>query len=226
MHVEAIMTRDVLTASPETPLRDVARLLTGNHISGLPVCGDDGEVLGVVSEADILHKEQGVSADAGGRFARLFRHGHDKLDKVMARTAGEAMTSPALTIRPKQQVCDAAKLMIERRVNRLPIVDDGRLVGIVTRADLIRAFHRSDAEIEREIRREVLQWMIWMSQNAVNLTVRDGKVTIRGTVDTRLDAESIASLVRRVPGVTDLDYELGWRYEEPTRFGGIDVFPR
>jgi CBS domain-containing protein len=226
MRIEAIMTKQVLSVSPETPLKDVARLLTGHNISGVPVCGDDDEVLGVVSEADILRKEEGVPPDTGGRLAWLFRRLDDELNKVSARTAGEAMTAPAVTIRPKQQVSDAAKLMIERRINRLPVVVDGKLVGIVTRADLVRAFHRPDAEIEREIREEILHWMIWIAPSSLELTVRDGKVTIRGTVDTRLDAESIASLLRRVPGVTDVDYELDWRYEEPVRFGGVDVFPR
>jgi CBS domain-containing protein len=226
VHVDAIMTRQVVTVSPETPLKDVARLLSSRHISGVPVCGAEGEVLGVVSEADILRKEEGVSPDAGGRLAWLFRRTDDELKKASARTAGEAMTAPASTIRPKQQVSDAAKLMIERRINRLPVVVDGRLVGIVTRADLVRAFHRDDAEIEREIREEVLHWMIWIAPGSVDLEVHDGKVTIRGTVDTRLDAESIASLIRRVPGVTDVEYELGWRYEEPARFTGVDVFPR
>jgi CBS domain-containing protein len=226
MRIEALMTAQVLAVTPETPLKDVARLLSEHHISGVPVCGADGELLGVVSEADILRKEEGIAARGGGRFGWLFRLFDDELDKVRAETAGEAMTAPASTIRPKQQVSEAAALMVEHGINRLPVVDDGRLVGIVSRADLVRAFHRSDAEIEREIREEILHWMMWLPPTAVALTVRDGKVAIRGTVDTRLDAESIELLIRRVPGVMETHCELDWRYEEPVSFSGVDVSPR
>jgi CBS domain-containing protein len=226
MKIETIMTRKVLTVSPETPLKDVARLLSENHISGVPVCDADGAVLGVVSEADILRKEEGVSPDVGGRFAWFFRRLDGELDKVAARTAGEAMTAPALTGRPTQQVSDAARVMIEHRINRLPVVNAGRLVGIVTRADLVRAFHRADDEIAEEIRREVLHEALWVVPEALELTVADGVVTLRGTVDSRYDAEAAARLVRRVPGVIDARVELRWRSEEPGRIGRLELFPR
>jgi CBS domain-containing protein len=226
MKIETLMTAPVLTVTPDISLKDVGRLLSEHHISGVPVCREDGELLGVVSEADILRREEGIEARRGGRLDWLFRLFDGELEKVNARTAGEAMTAPALTIRPKQQVSEAATLMVERRVNRLPVVDHGRLVGIVTRADLVRAFHRSDAEIEREIRDEIIHWMMWIPPASVELSVADGNVTIRGTVDTRLDAESIELLIRRVPGVMEVDCELSWRFEEPVSFNGVDVFPR
>jgi CBS domain-containing protein len=226
VQIETIMTRKVLSVRPETPLKDVARLLSENHISGLPVCDADGAVLGVVSEADILRKEEGIPAGVGGRFAWLFRRRGGELDKVAARTAGEAMTAPAVTGRPIQQVSDAARVMIEHRINRLPVVNAGRLVGIVTRADLIRAFHRSDDEIAEEIRREVLHDALWVVPEALELMVVDGIVTLRGTVDTRYDAEAAARLVRRVPGVIDARVELQCCRDEPERISRLDLFPR
>jgi CBS domain-containing protein len=226
VHIESIMTRDVLTVTPETSLKDVARLLGRAHISGLPVCSEDGRLLGVVSEADILRKQEGISGHAGGRLHWLFRRMDGELDKVSARTAGEAMTSPALTIRPKQRVSDAAALMIARRVNRLPVVLGGRLVGIVTRADLVRAFHRTDDEIAREIREEVLRNTLWSVPESMRLSVVDGVVTLRGSVETELDAELAARLVRQVPGVVDADVDLKCRAHQAERGSILDLFPR
>src|SRR5665647_3559680 len=155
MRIEKIMTRDVITAAPDTPLKVVAQLLVDNRISGVPVCGPNGEVLGVVSEADILRKEEGVSPDLARPLAWLVRRLDGELDKIGARTAGEAMTAPALTVRPTQHTSAVARLMVDYAINRVPVVAGDRLVGIVSRADLVRAFTRSDEEIEREIREDV-----------------------------------------------------------------------
>jgi len=149
-----------------------------------------------------------------------------EIDKISARTAGEAMTSPALTIRPKQRVSDAAALMIAHRVNRLPVVAGGQLVGIVTRADLVRAFHRSDEEIEHEIREEVLRNTLWATPESMQLSVVDGIVSLRGSVATRLDAELTGRLVRQVPGVIDADVDLQWRVYESERESTLELYPR
>ena len=208
MRVERVMTRDVCVVTPETPLKDVAALLTGRHISGAPVCDADGAVLGVVSEADILRKTEGLSPEIGGRMRWFFRRVDGELEKIAARTAGEAMTSPALTIRPTQQVSDAARLMIEHRINRLPVVAGGRLVGIVSRADLLRAFERADDELEREIREEVLRGELWLAPEAFDVRVEDGIVTLRGIVHTREEADDVIRFVRRVPGVLEVSADL------------------
>lgn len=208
MRVERLMTRDVLVVAPDTPLKDVAALLTGKHISGVPVCDATGAVLGVVSEADILRKTEGVPPEIGGRMRWLLRRVDGELAKVAARTAGEAMTSPALTIRPTQQVSDAARLMIEHRINRLPVVTGGRLVGIVSRADLLRAFERADDELEREIREEVLRGELWLAPEAFHVRVEDGVVTLRGLVRTREEADDVIRFVRRVPGVLEVSADL------------------
>jgi CBS domain-containing protein len=208
VRVEKIMTRDVLTVAPDTSLRVVALLLSANHVSGLPVCAPDGSVLGVVSEADILRKEEGFPTNPGRLSGWLLRKIDGELDKISARTAGEAMTAPALTARPGQQVSDVARLMTLHKINRLPVVSEGRLVGIVSRADLVRAFHRSDEELEREIRDEVLWDIFLLPPEAFRLTVEGGVVTIRGTVRTAADAESVARCLRGVPGVLEVKSEL------------------
>lgn len=205
------MTRDVLTVAAGTPLKEVAALLTANHISGVPVADSDGTVLGVVSEADILCKEEGFPPNPGRVSGWLLRRIDGELDKIGARTAADAMTAPALTVRPAQQVSEVARLMVGHRINRLPVVADGRLVGIVSRADLVRAFNRPDVELEQEIREEVLFGVFVLSPDAFNVTVKDGVVRIEGTVRTAADAESITRYVRGVPGVLDVTSELDWR---------------
>jgi CBS domain-containing protein len=217
MRVEKIMTRDVLTVAPETSLREVALLLSTNHVSGVPVCAPDGSVLGIVSEADIVRREEGFSPNPGRVSSWLLRKIDGELDKIAARTAGEAMTAPALTARPGQQVSDVARLMTLQKINRLPVVSYGRLVGIVSRADLVRAFHRTDEELEREIRDEVLWDIFLLPPEAFRLTVDGGIVTIRGTVRTAADAGSITRCLRGVPGVLEVKSDLVARESGSTR---------
>ena len=204
------MTRDVITVAPETPLAEVAELLVRHRISGIPVCGANGEVLGVVSEADILRKLEGVSPDLARPLAWLVRRLDGELDKVAARTAGEAMTAPALTARPRQQTAEIARLMVDHRINRVPVVRGDRLVGIVSRADLLRAFIRSDEEIEHEIRHDVFQEMLLLAPGDVEVRVNRGCVAVKGHVSTQQDAEILERCVRRVPGVVDVAVELRW----------------
>lgn len=211
------MTRDVVTVTPSTPIKDVALILSSRHISGVPVCGPDGEVVGIVSQADILRREEGFSPPPGRVSSWLLRRIDGELDKIAARTAGEAMTAPALAIRPAQQAAEAARLMILHKINRLPVVSEGRLVGIVTRSDLVRAFHRSDEELEREIRDEVLLGVFLLDPGTFRVVVADGVVTIGGTVRTAADARGLTRYLRRVPGVLEVRSELGCRERRSPR---------
>jgi len=217
MKVEDVMTRDVKTVTPETSLREVARILAEHRVSGIPVV-EDGRVVGVVSEADILVKERGEKPGRGGLLGLLLNDGAQLEAKLQARTAGEAMTSPAVTIGPRRRVAEAAAKMIEEQVNRLPVVDDdGNLVGIVTRADLVRAFVRSDEEIAREIREDVIFRTLWIPPEQVEVEVEKGAVTLRGHVENRSDAELLPSFVQRVPGVVSVDTQLTWEDEDGRR---------
>ncbi|MEX0675151.1 MAG: CBS domain-containing protein [Gaiellaceae bacterium] len=180
MKVEQIMSSPVVTVSPDTPLRQVAALMAERGISGVPVVEGD-TVVGVVSESDIVRREGTV----GG---------------VEATTAAEAMSAPAVTVEPWLSAFGAAALMAWHDVNRLPVVSRGRLVGIVARADLVRLFARGDAEIEREIREEVLP-SLSLSSNDVSVRVTRGEVTLWGDVDSPRDLESLPRAVQRVTGV-------------------------
>jgi CBS domain-containing protein len=214
------MTAEVLTVSPETPLKDVAAILAEHGISGVPVCDAGGRVLGVVSEGDILFKEQGVRERHGGALAWLVdgSRWQDTL-KASARTAGEAMTSPAITITQDRPAAAAARIMLDRAVNRLPVVRDGVLVGIVSRSDLVRAFTRSDEEIVTEIREDVLRRALWLDPDSVEITVRRGEVHLAGEIEAKSDAEVLTKLVARIPGVVSVGSDVLYRVDDLQRVG-------
>ena len=217
MKVKALMTRDVVTVTPQTPLKQVARLLSRHKISGVPVCDRDGSVVGVVTEADILVKEIGLRPGRGGPLAWLV-DGSDitKTRKALARTAGDAMSSPPVSTSPWRTVSEAARLMVEHSVNRLPVLDGNRLVGIVSRADLVRAFKRDDDDIEREIREEAIGESLWVSRDDVAVDVRNGEVTLRGRVQARSDAGLLVAFVSTVPGVVTVRSDLAWDTDDVT----------
>lgn len=209
--VEQVMTRDVITVSPETTIAEVARILVDRGISGLPVVDADRRVLGIVSEGDLLVREAGHWSDE----KRQPRGG-----KADARTAGEAMTAPALTIEPFRAIHAVAEIMIQNHVNRLPVVDeDGRLLGIVSRADLVRAFVRTDAQLEETIRKEVLLRDMWLDPEKFQVTVDHGVAKVSGTVIKRSTAEVIARLLAMVPGVVAVETDLPWDIDD----GGVTV---
>jgi CBS domain-containing protein len=209
--VEELMTRRVVTVPPDMPLKEVACLLVEHGISGAPVVRR-GEVLGVVSESDFLVKERGSLPEPHGLLGWLVGDAmEESRAKLNARTAAEAMSAPAVTIESWRSPASAAGLMLEHGVKRLPVLKHGELVGIVSRADLVRAFTRSDAEIEREIREDVILGAFWMSPNDIDVQVEDGEVTLTGRVEAPLVAEILPEQVQRVPGVLSVRAELATR---------------
>jgi CBS domain-containing protein len=225
MKVEELMTRDVETVSPETSLKEVAAILSRRRISGLPVVDDDGRLLGVVSEADILLKEQGPASEESGLLGWLTGR-HDADERLEAQTAGEAMTAPAVSIAPERQAHEAARVMVERQINRLPVVEGDRVVGIVTRADLVRAFTRSDEEIEREIEDDVLVRTLWLDPSRISVSVDQGVVALAGEAETRTEAQLLEAFVRRVPGVVDVRSEVSWEVDDLARRTSSARLPR
>jgi len=210
VRVGDVMTHDVVSVTPGTPLKDVAAALVERGISGLPVCDPDGAVVGVLSEADLLVKQGGSPERSGGLFAWLVETASaPDLAKLRAHTAGEAMTSPALTVETASPVSEAARTMVSLGVNRLPVVEDGRLVGIVTRADLVRLFTRSDEEIARDIRRDVVK-RLWIAPERIEVDVEHGEVVLRGEVDTEVEAGLLEKRIPLVAGVVGVRSELSW----------------
>ena len=210
VRVGDVMTRDVVSVTPDTPLKDVAAAIVERGISGLPVCDADGAVVGVLSEADLLVKQGGSPERSGGLFAWLVETASaPDLAKLRARTAGEAMTAPAITVETASPVSEAARTMVSLGVNRLPVVEDGRLVGIVTRADLVRLFTRSDEEIARDIRQDVVK-RLWIAPERIEIEVEQGEVVLRGEVDTEVEAGLLEKRIPLVAGVVGVRSELSW----------------
>src|SRR5262245_55134716 len=147
MRVRDVMTTQVLTTTPGTSLRDAALVLATRGISGLPVVDDNGAVVGVFSEADVIAKE-GIEPQKGGILRWLLEPADPWIEERLgATTVGEAMSAPPVTIGPDSSIARAATTMLEEGVNRLPVVERGELLGVVSRADLVRAFVRADDEI-------------------------------------------------------------------------------
>jgi CBS domain-containing protein len=219
MRVEDLMTQDVVTVTPETSLKEVARTLDMHGISGLPVCSEDGVVLGVVSEADILVRTGGPKDEARGLLSWIVdRPSAEELAKATARTAAEAMSSPAITVSVHRPAAAAARAMIEHGVNRLVVVDlAGKLAGIVTRADLVHAFARADVEIAHEIRDDLLQRTLWAPPGGVAVRVEDGKVELAGRLETKTEVELLQALAERVPGVVAVHSTVDYRVDDTKR---------
>lgn len=218
MRVDDVMTTDVATVTPGASLKAVARILVERGISGVPVVDAEGDVLGIVSEADLLAKERAEPPTRGGPLAWLV----DPIEvierrKLGARLAGEVMTSPAVTIAPYRNLATAAGIMLDNRVNRLPVVSDGKLVGIVTRADLVRAFARSDAEVLEEIRQDVLGRQMLLDDYAVGVEIDAGDVVLSGEMGRRSQVELMPRLVARVAGVVGIENKLTWREDDTVK---------
>jgi len=224
MKVGDVMTRSVAAVLPETPLKDVAALMVDRGISGVPVVDADRAVLGVVSEADFVIKERGVVGGRNRLLAHVFgrsRKARAELAKIEATTAGEAMTSPAITLEAADTLQRAAELMASRRVNRLPVVEGGRLVGIVTRADVVRAYIRPDAELERLVREEVLAKTAFaLEPDAFEVAVEGGVVRLEGRVDRRSLAETIVEVTHGLGGIVAVDSNLTWETDDVDRPAG------
>jgi CBS domain-containing protein len=220
MKVADIMSRDVVSVPPSALLKDVARLLVRRRVSGVPVVAEDGTLVGVVSETDLVRKSDDVARHGEPPSNWLFGVDEREALKLEARTAAELMSRPPVTVESTATVAAAARLMAEHTVNRLPVVRDGHLVGIVSRADVVRAFARPDHELAEEIREQVLRSTLWIDPDSLELTVEGGVVRISGTVDTKTLAQVVPAYVATVPGVVAVDAsKLRSRFDDLSRRG-------
>ncbi|MGW6568566.1 CBS domain-containing protein [Streptomyces sp. NPDC054975] len=198
--VGEVMTSEVVQAHPDTSFKELARLLTSHHISGLPVVDDDDKVMGVVSRTDLTRRQaaRGRSGSGRGRVLRaLTRH-----VRPTALTADGLMSSPAVTVHPEQRVVDAARIMERRHIDRLPVVDEeDRLIGITTRRDLLRVFLRTDEEIYEDVADAVCLHSPARDADELRVDVRDGIVTIEGAAGPEINPTALVRAAWRVDGV-------------------------
>ncbi|MGW5419419.1 CBS domain-containing protein [Streptomyces sp. NPDC003943] len=207
-----VMTHNVVTAAPTTPFKEIARLFADHDISAVPVVDEERRLLGVVSEADLLRATAELPDPEGrGPGVRLLAQERDLPD---AETAAGLMTTPAVAAQAAWNLVETARTMHRKGVKRLPVTDEtGRLVGIVSRSDLLRPFLRSDSAIQDEIEHDVLADTLRLAPDAVRVTVADGVVTLTGRVDERADVPVIVRLCRSVDGVVALHESIEYAYD-------------
>jgi len=187
-YVRDIMTTGVVTVRPDTPHQTVAAMLRQHRVSGFPVTGDDGKVVGVMTETDLV-------ALVAGRRHRRHRAAEQAPD-------GDLTSHPAVTVGPDDPVKTAARLMRKQRLQRLPVVDrDGRLVGIVSRSDVLSVFQRSDEEIRREVTQDVIADGFFTDPGRFRVTVHNGIVTLEGAPGSTVLGAAIAGQVEHLEGV-------------------------
>ncbi|MET7352047.1 CBS domain-containing protein [Streptomyces mirabilis] len=213
--VSDVMTHTVAAVGRKANFKEIVRLMEQWKVSALPVPEGEGRVTGVVSEADLLPKEEFRDSDPD-RYTQLRRL--SDLAKAGAVTAEDLMTAPAFTVRANATLAQAARTMAHAKVKRLPVVDDrGLLEGVVSRGDLLKVFLRDDEDIAEEVRREVVSYLFRAPSSPVRVQVRDGVVTLAGRVrDTSL-VPVAARLVRAVEGVVDVEFELTGPARGPER---------
>ncbi|MGW1605613.1 CBS domain-containing protein [Streptomyces eurythermus] len=211
--VEELMSRDVVRARPDTPFKELVRLLEENDVTALPVVDDLDRPMGVVSEADLLRKcaEQ---ADPTGRVPIPHLEAWERA-KAEGSRAEELMSAPAVCARAEWTVVEAARLMETQNVKRLPVVDEAdRLLGIVSRGDLLRVFLRRDEAIREEIDADLLRRTLGLDPRDVTAEVRDGRVTLSGTVEYRSLIPVVEQLCRGVDGVVSVSTHLAYRTDD------------
>jgi len=203
--VGEVMTSEVVQAHPDTAFKELARLLTSHHISGLPVVDDDDKVMGVVSQTDLTRRQAAHGRTGSGRdrvLRALRRIAHAHPTATPALTASGLMSTPAVTVHPEQRVVDAARIMERRHIDRLPVVDEeDRLIGITTRRDLLRVFLRTDEEIREDVAGAVCLHSPARDADKLHIDVRDGIVTIEGAADPEISTTALIRAAWRVDGV-------------------------
>jgi CBS-domain-containing membrane protein len=200
-YVRDIMTTDVVAVRTGTPYREMAAMFRKHRVSGFPVVGDDGKVIGVVSETDLLALEATAPEPSTYPAPRGW-HPHRTQLSTDEATAGALMTHPAVTVGPDEPVRGAARLMHSLKLQRLPVVDrDGRLAGIVSRSDVLSVFRRPDEEILREVTQDVIADGFFTDPARFTVTVHDGIVTLEGAPGSAVLGAGIVDQVRHLEGV-------------------------
>lgn len=226
MNSADIMTQPVITVTPQTKIAEAARLMLQHRISGLPVVDDRDRVVGIVTEGDLLRRsELGTERQrprwvelliGPGRLARHYVDAH-------ARTVGEVMTENVMSVTPQELLPEIVRLMEKRHVKRVPVIDGGRLVGIVSRANLVRALvhtltrtaaadaasPHSDSEIRDRILAEISNEP-WGPRFSVDVTVEDGVAELHGSITDERERTALRVVAENVPGVKAVRDRLVW----------------
>lgn len=224
--VKDVMTTQVIWVKQDTQFAAIAAALRKYRVSAFPVLNDAGQVVGVVSESDLLAKQAlggGGGSQVPGMITGILRR--NQLAKAGAVVAADLMTSPPVTVSPDDTVEHAARLMYVRRVKRLPVVDaDGHLAGIVSRADVLAVYSRPDADIGEEVRSGIVAEFA-PDPGTFDVSVTDGVVTLTGRPRTYEAGREIAELARHVEGVVAVRDRQDYPPPRPEDFDVLASFP-
>lgn len=214
--VKNVMSTDVATVREDTPFKDVVRALAQRDVSAVPVIDRENHVLGVVSEADLLIKQGTQEIEFTRSLANWWRSRRD-IRRTAATTATQLMTKPAITVPDNTTVAGAARLMTQHNVKRLPVVDtDGKLVGIVSRKDVLTVFLRRDEDIRADIVERVFEHGIGIAVNPATVTVNvhDGEAVLTGQLDLRSQLDLVEDMTRHIDGVVDVTVSMSYRHDD------------
>ncbi|MEV6160183.1 CBS domain-containing protein [Nonomuraea sp. NPDC052129] len=237
MTVQDVMTTDVAAVNHQASFRTVADLLIGKAVSGMPVLDDDDHVLGVVSEADLLAKEEfkelyyddAYRPPLRARIRHVMGSEGTGSYKALGETAGELMTAPAHVTTPDSPIVLAARLMDTHGVKRLPVIDaDGKLVGIVSRRDLLKVFLRTDEEIRKLVLAGIPTSTMWTDPSGLGIKVAEGVVTLTGVVSRHTESIAAVRMAESIDGVVAVHDELTWKHDdviEVPMWGGAPASP-
>ena len=219
MKVAEVMSQKVMTVGPGTPFKEVAEILLSHDISGVPVVDDQERLVGIVTEADLLSKE----AYPGRNRRRLLEFFADVIsgreagwvEKASGKTAGDVMTKRVLSVDPDEDVHKVARLMLEYEVKRFPVVQDGTLVGIVSRHDLLRFFHRTDENLKAGIESLLKRCLYVPPDHVITVSVAEGVVTLEGTVQYESDIHAACNIASALDAVVGVEDRLTYREADP-----------
>lgn len=229
-----LMQRELITTTAETAIEDAVRLMVANRISGLPVVDSTGALLGILSEGDLLRRaELGTEARVPAWLGWLTGQGRAAREYVRehARKVGDVMTAPAISVTPQTELAEVVALMESRRIKRVPVVQGGRLVGMLTRCDLVRALESllpkldtrpvADARLRLRLLAS-LREQRWAPRGSVDIKVVDGVVELLGVITDERTRQAMQVLAENTPGVRAVTDHLMWI--EP--MSGVPVDPQ
>ncbi|TNC19355.1 CBS domain-containing protein [Amycolatopsis alkalitolerans] len=207
------MTRELAVVSPETEFKDIATLLATRRISAVPVVDGAGSLVGVVSEADLLPKEE-HAGDPDGPSWFAGRRPRRDWHKAAALRAADLMTSPVRTADVTDPLSVVARQLVASRMRRLFVLDEGKLVGVVARRDLLGVFLRPDAEIKAEVETSVFERALIANPASYTVTVDRGEVTLLGRLERRSSVAAAGQLAALVPGVIEVRNRLDYVWDD------------
>jgi CBS domain-containing protein len=219
MRAKDIMVTEVITIGPQASVRDVAKLLLSNRISAVPVVDEHGELIGIISEGDLARRAELDTNPHRSWWLEMFsRKSKEALAKEYMKSRGskvrDVMTKNVITAKPTASLRDIATLLEKHRIKRVPIVAKGRMIGIVSRANLIQALAslreengpgmRSDSRVRKKVMKQINSEK-WSKGSLLSVTVQDGTVKFWGIVDSEAEKEAARVAAELVEGVSTIE---------------------